>query len=31
MRALNDRIARDPRVEVAMVPMADGITFARKK
>ena len=31
MRALNDRIARDPRVEVAMVPLADGITFARKK
>jgi caffeoyl-CoA O-methyltransferase len=31
MRGLNDRIARDPRVEVAMVPMADGITFARKK
>ena len=31
MRKLNDRIAGDTRVEVAMVPMADGITFARKK
>jgi caffeoyl-CoA O-methyltransferase len=31
MRKLNDRIARDTRVEVAMVPIADGITFARKK
>jgi caffeoyl-CoA O-methyltransferase len=30
MRSLNDRIARDSRVEVAMVPLADGITFARK-
>jgi len=30
MRALNDRLARDPRVEVAMVAVADGITFARK-
>jgi caffeoyl-CoA O-methyltransferase len=31
MRKLNDRIARDTRVEVAMVPIADGITFARKR
>jgi len=30
MRELNDRLARDPRVEVAMVAIADGITFARK-
>ena len=30
MVALNDRLARDPRVEVAMVAVADGITFARK-
>jgi caffeoyl-CoA O-methyltransferase len=30
MRALNDRLARDPRVDVAMVAVADGITFARK-
>jgi caffeoyl-CoA O-methyltransferase len=31
MRKLNDRIARDTRVEAAMVPLADGITFARKR
>jgi caffeoyl-CoA O-methyltransferase len=30
MKELNDRLARDPRVEVAMVAVADGITFARK-
>jgi caffeoyl-CoA O-methyltransferase len=30
MKALNDRLAADPRVEVAMVAVADGITFARK-
>ena len=30
MAELNDRLARDPRVEVAMVAVADGITFARK-
>jgi caffeoyl-CoA O-methyltransferase len=30
MAALNDRLAADPRVEVAMVAIADGITFARK-
>lgn len=30
MSELNDRLARDPRVEVAMVAVADGITFARK-
>jgi caffeoyl-CoA O-methyltransferase len=30
MRALNDRLTTDPRVEVAMVAVADGITFARK-
>ncbi len=30
MKALNDRLAGDPRVEVAMVAVADGITFARK-
>ena len=28
--ALNERLAADPRVEVAMIPVADGITFARK-
>jgi predicted O-methyltransferase YrrM len=31
MRSLNDRIATDTRVEVAMVPLADGVTFARKR
>jgi caffeoyl-CoA O-methyltransferase len=30
MRELNDRLARDPRVQVAMVAISDGITFARK-
>jgi caffeoyl-CoA O-methyltransferase len=30
MRELNDRLARDPRVEVAMVTIADGITFVRR-
>lgn len=30
MRELNDALAQDPRVQVAMVPVADGITFARK-
>lgn len=27
---LNDQLAADPRVEVAMIAVADGITFARK-
>jgi caffeoyl-CoA O-methyltransferase len=30
MRELNERLARDPRVQVAVVAIADGITFARK-
>jgi len=30
MKALNERLAVDSRVEVAMVAVADGITFARK-
>ena len=30
MAALNDRLAADERVEVAMVSVADGITIARK-
>lgn len=30
MRELNDSLARDPRVQVAMVALADGVTFARK-
>ena len=30
MRELNDALARDPRVQVAMVALADGVTIARK-
>lgn len=30
MRALNEELARDPRVQVAMVAVADGISFARR-
>ena len=29
IRALNAAIAADPRVDVAMVPIADGLTLAR--
>ncbi len=31
IRALNDFIARDERVEAVMLPIADGLTIARKK
>jgi caffeoyl-CoA O-methyltransferase len=31
IRALNDRIADDERVSVAMVPIGDGVTLARKR
>lgn len=31
VRAANDAIARDPRVEVAMLPIADGLTLVRKR
>ena len=31
IRALNDFIARDSRVEAVMIPVADGITIVRKK
>lgn len=31
LRALNDRIATDPRVESVMVPVADGLTIVRKR
>ncbi|GBD27767.1 Putative O-methyltransferase [bacterium HR30] len=31
LRQLNDRLARDPRVEVVMLPVADGLTLARKR
>ena len=30
IRALNDFLARDPRVEVVMLPIADGLTVVRK-
>ena len=31
IRELNDFIAKDPRVEAVMIPVADGITIVRKK
>ena len=31
LRALNDRVASDPRVESVMVAIADGLTIARKR
>lgn len=31
IRAFNDRVAADPRVETAIVPLGDGITFLRKR
>lgn len=31
VRALNDALPSDPRVEVAMLPIADGLTFVRKR
>jgi predicted O-methyltransferase YrrM len=31
IRALNDSLARDQRVDVVMLPVADGVTLARKK
>ncbi|MEQ9491264.1 MAG: class I SAM-dependent methyltransferase [Alphaproteobacteria bacterium] len=31
IRALNEKIAADDRVEIAMVPIGDGLTLARKK
>ena len=30
IRAFNDRLAADPRVEVVMLPISDGLTIARK-
>jgi len=30
IRALNDKIAADPRVDICMVPICDGVTMARK-
>jgi caffeoyl-CoA O-methyltransferase len=31
IRAFNDRLARDDRVEKVMLPVSDGLTIARKK
>jgi len=31
VRRLNERIGRDERVEVSMIPVADGLTLARKR
>jgi caffeoyl-CoA O-methyltransferase len=31
IRSLNERIAADERVEIAMVPISDGLTLARKR
>jgi caffeoyl-CoA O-methyltransferase len=31
VRALNDRLPGDPRVEVVMLPIADGLTLCRKR
>ena len=31
IRALNDKILADERVEICLVPICDGLTMARKK
>jgi predicted O-methyltransferase YrrM len=31
LRALNDFLVRDERVDVVMLPVADGLTLARKR
>lgn len=31
LQRLNDRVAADPRVEAVMIPVADGLTLARKR
>jgi len=31
IRRLNDRLASDERVTIAMLPLADGVTLARKR
>jgi caffeoyl-CoA O-methyltransferase len=31
IRAFNDQVARDPRVDCAMLPLADGLTILRKR
>lgn len=30
IRAINDKVAKDPRVEICMTPICDGLTMARK-
>ena len=30
IRAINERVLKDPRVEICMVPICDGLTMARK-
>jgi caffeoyl-CoA O-methyltransferase len=31
IRAINDHVAADDRVEAVMLPIADGVTLARKR
>ena len=31
IRALNEKIAADPRVSISLVPIGDGLTLARKR
>ena len=31
IRAINDHVASDPRVEAVMLPIADGLTIVRKR
>ena len=31
MRAVNDRVAADDRVDVVMLPIRDGVTVARRR
>ena len=31
IRAVNDHVADDPRVDVVMLPIADGLTIARRR
>jgi predicted O-methyltransferase YrrM len=31
IRAFNDSMARDPRVDAVMIPLSDGLTLLRKR